>query len=75
MPRLPSGAALVTGASSGIGRATARALAAVGYSTVATARHPEVLTDLAAAGWQPLGLDVTDEGSMQSRGPTAASPR
>jgi NAD(P)-dependent dehydrogenase (short-subunit alcohol dehydrogenase family) len=59
------GAALVTGASSGTGHTTARALAAAGYPTTATARHPEALTDLAAAGCQTLALDVTDEASMQ----------
>jgi NADP-dependent 3-hydroxy acid dehydrogenase YdfG len=64
MPHISSGAALVTGASSGIGRATAHALAAAGYPTVATARHPEALADLAAAGCYTLALDVTDEGSM-----------
>src|SRR5919198_3792022 len=64
MPPIFSGAALVTGASSGIGHATARALAAAGYPTVATARHPEALADLVAAGCHTLALDVTDEGSM-----------
>ena len=64
MPHISSGAALVTGASSGIGRATACAVAAAGYPTVATARHPEALADLAAAGCHTLALDVTDEGSL-----------
>ena len=62
----PFGAALVTGASSGIGKATARALGAAGYLTVATARDPRRLGDLEAAGCRALGLDVTDEGSVTS---------
>ena len=53
--------ALVTGASSGIGRATAAALAAAGFTTYATARRPAALADLGAAGCRALRLDVTDE--------------
>lgn len=56
--------ALVTGASSGIGRATAIALQSNGYITYATARRPETLTGLQAQGLHTLQLDVTDEASM-----------
>jgi NAD(P)-dependent dehydrogenase (short-subunit alcohol dehydrogenase family) len=56
---------LVTGCSSGIGRASALRLAREKDLTVyATARRPETLTDLAAAGCRTLALDVTDEDSM-----------
>lgn len=58
--------ALVTGASSGIGAATARALAQSGWTTYATARQPVSLTALAAQGLQTLQLDVTDEQSMRA---------
>ncbi|KAB8169788.1 SDR family NAD(P)-dependent oxidoreductase [Streptomyces sp. 3MP-14] len=57
-------AALVTGCSSGIGRATALALHRAGHTVYATARRPETLADLAARGPRPLALDVTDEDSM-----------
>lgn len=56
--------ALVTGCSSGIGRATALALARTGRPTYATARRPETLDALAAAGCHVLALDVTDESSV-----------
>jgi NAD(P)-dependent dehydrogenase (short-subunit alcohol dehydrogenase family) len=64
-PALPRSApALVTGCSSGIGRATALRLVATGRPTYATARRVETLDDLAAAGARVLALDVTDESSM-----------
>lgn len=53
---------LVTGAGSGIGRATAEVLTARGHEVVATARRPEVLEDLDVAA--RLALDVTDDGSV-----------
>ena len=55
---------LVTGCSTGIGRACAEAFLARGAVVVATARRPESITDLAAAGCRTLALDVTDEASM-----------
>ncbi|GAA2901286.1 oxidoreductase [Nonomuraea rubra] len=54
---------LVTGCSSGIGRATALTLARAGLPTWATARRPETIEDLAGAGCRILPLDVTDEDS------------
>lgn len=56
-------AVLITGCSSGIGRATALAALRAGLPTWATARRPETLADLAAAGCRTLRLDVTDEQS------------
>ena len=57
-------AALVTGCSSGIGRASALALLGKGFVVYATARRPETLDDLAARGCRTLALDVTSEESM-----------
>jgi len=57
-------AALVTGCSSGIGRATALALASEGFVVFATARRVDSLEDLAARGCRTLPLDVTSEESM-----------
>lgn len=58
--------AVVTGASSGIGAATARRLAAEGYEVVAGARRLDRLEKLAAEvpGIRPLELDVTSDPSV-----------
>jgi NADP-dependent 3-hydroxy acid dehydrogenase YdfG len=61
---MPSKAVLVTGCSSGIGKATAEKLVADGWTVYATARRPETLTDLERQGCKTLALDVTDEASM-----------
>jgi NAD(P)-dependent dehydrogenase (short-subunit alcohol dehydrogenase family) len=53
--------ALVTGCSTGIGRASAIALQRAGLTTYATARSVETLADLEAAGSRTMALDVTDE--------------
>jgi NAD(P)-dependent dehydrogenase (short-subunit alcohol dehydrogenase family) len=55
---------LITGCSSGIGRATATRLAKRSWTVYATARRPESIADLEAAGCRTLALDVTDEDSM-----------
>jgi NAD(P)-dependent dehydrogenase (short-subunit alcohol dehydrogenase family) len=55
---------LVTGCSSGIGEATAHRLLRSGHTVYATARRPETLEALAAAGARVLPLDVTDDASM-----------
>jgi NADP-dependent 3-hydroxy acid dehydrogenase YdfG len=57
--------AVVTGASSGIGAATAERLAAEGYSVVVGARRLDRLTELAERiGGRALPLDVTDDASV-----------
>lgn len=56
--------ALVTGASSGIGRETALLLAQKGYTVYAAARRVEKMQDLKAAGIKLLSMDVTSEESM-----------
>jgi NADP-dependent 3-hydroxy acid dehydrogenase YdfG len=60
-----SKAVLITGCSSGIGRATAQRLVAEGWKVYATARRPEKIADLRERGCETLGLDVLDEHSMQ----------
>jgi NAD(P)-dependent dehydrogenase (short-subunit alcohol dehydrogenase family) len=59
-----SKAVLITGCSTGIGRATAELLAGEGWNVYATARRPETLADLEQKGCKTLALDVTDEASM-----------
>ena len=61
-----SKAVLITGCSTGIGRATAERLAAGGWKVYATARRLESIADLAAKGCETLALDVTDEASMEA---------
>lgn len=63
----PSDAApvLITGCSTGIGRATALAFSAAGYRTVATARKLEDVEDLRLRGCEILPLDVSDEAQRQ----------
>src|SRR5919197_172829 len=57
-------AVLITGCSSGIGRATARRLVERGHVVYASARRLESIADLEAHGCRLLALDVTDEASM-----------
>jgi NAD(P)-dependent dehydrogenase (short-subunit alcohol dehydrogenase family) len=61
-----SKAVLITGCSSGIGRATAKRLAQDGWTVYATARRTASIEDLRAAGCRTLALDVTSEESMQA---------
>ncbi len=63
---LVSTAVLITGCSTGIGRATAERLARAGYVVFATARRPETLDELGRLGCRTLTLDVTDEESIVS---------
>ena len=58
--------AVVTGASSGIGAATARALATDGWHVIVAARRTDLLTKLAESiGGEAITLDVTDEDSVR----------
>lgn len=56
---------LITGCSSGIGRATAIALAAAGARVWASARRPESIADLASETIQLIELDVTDAAAVR----------
>jgi len=62
---MPVKVALVTGASSGIGDATARKLHALGYTVYGAARRTDRMADLAAAGIRVLSMDVTDAASTE----------
>lgn len=66
MSDTPADYAIVTGASSGIGAATARVLAATGFHVIAAARRIDRLKELAAenANIHAFELDVTDQTSI-----------
>lgn len=54
--------AIITGCSTGIGRATAIELTSRGYEVIATARHRDALDDLEV--FQTMALDVDDDASV-----------
>lgn len=58
--------ALVTGASSGIGEATALRLASMGIATYAAARRVDRMKHLTGKGIHVLPLDVTDAASIEA---------
>lgn len=58
--------ALITGASSGIGRAAARAFAQGGWYVLAGVRTDEDARELAGDGVHPLLLDVTDPAQVEA---------
>jgi len=61
------GTAVVTGASSGIGAAAVRRLAAAGFRVVCGARRVDKLREVAAAaGARAIPLDVTDQASVDA---------
>ena len=55
---------LITGCSSGIGRALADAFRDAGHEVWATARKPEAVAQLAAAGFTARQLDVNDSAEL-----------
>jgi len=63
-PTVESKTVLVTGCSSGIGRATADLLRSRGWTVVPTARTEEDLDILRNEGYTPVRLDLADEDSV-----------
>jgi short-subunit dehydrogenase len=61
---MPNKIALVTGASSGIGEATARHLQELGFIVYGAARRVDRMSALADAGIHVLPVDLTDDVSM-----------
>ncbi|MNN25638.1 NADP-dependent 3-hydroxy acid dehydrogenase YdfG [compost metagenome] len=61
---MPTPVILITGCSSGIGRALADAFLAAGYQVWATARRDEDVATLSMAGFHGVRLDVNDEAAI-----------
>lgn len=66
MPSLEKQVVLVTGCSTGIGRALALELHARGHQTFASARNPQSLAELESRGIRTVRLDVTDPSTITS---------
>lgn len=62
----PARIALVTGCSSGIGRALTHALVQAGYTVYAGARQPDTLADLVGDQVVPLRLDVNNADDIRA---------
>ena len=60
----PKQVVLITGASSGMGKATAKLLLTEGFTVYATARRVDKMNDLKASGAKVISMDVTDDQSM-----------
>jgi short-subunit dehydrogenase len=58
--------ALVTGASAGIGKETAKLLAQNNYTVYGAARRVERMNDFSSLGIKPIKMDVTDDESMKN---------
>jgi NAD(P)-dependent dehydrogenase (short-subunit alcohol dehydrogenase family) len=56
--------ALITGASSGMGKSTANLLHSQGYTVYGAARRTEEMNDLKAKGMGVVSLDLTDDASI-----------
>jgi len=65
MAALSSQVVLITGCSTGIGRALAGEFARKGHRVIATARTSESIKDLTAKNIRPIRLDVTDGASIE----------
>lgn len=61
-----AGPVLITGCSSGLGRAAAIIFRSAGFDTFATARDPSQLDGLRALGCHTLALDVTSEDARRN---------
>lgn len=62
----PRPVVLITGASSGIGHATALALAARGWIVYGAARRVDRMHELEASGCHVIEMDVTDDASLRA---------